>query len=127
MTILDGRRQFDGAISGSAMNGAGVDGIGMDSTPPPASEAQPDLVARRVDLEHKLDELRAELAATRARVADRDATLKRALREELMASRERLKAMESAHQERIEAIRRETQAQVDQIIADAQRQIGDLS
>ena len=53
--------------------------------------------------------------------------VKAALRDELIASRERLATMEAEHHQRVAEIRAATQARVDQVIADAQHEIGELS
>jgi hypothetical protein len=122
MTTVNGHHPL-----GEAINGTGMNGIIMNGTTPPPSDDQSKLLSQRADLEREVEAVRSELAAARARVAERDAALKAALREELMTSRERLAAMEADHAEQLAAIRAETQASVERIIADAQRQIGELS
>jgi hypothetical protein len=115
VTTLNGHGHDDAAMNGFGLNGSS-----------PASQ-EPDLVAQRMDLERELEAVQAEVAELRTRVTERDAALKAALREELIASRERLTTMEAEHQRTIDDIRADAQRQVEQIIADAQREIGELS
>jgi hypothetical protein len=132
MTTVNGHHPMGGAMNGTGLhdavaNGIVVNGSEMSETTPSSPAEQPDLLGQRAQLERELAAVRDEVAATRTRVAARDAAMKAALRDELVVSRERLTAMEAEHTEQLAAIRAETQANVERIIADAQRQIGELS
>ena len=109
------------------MNGIVANGSAMNEPASSAPAEQPDLLGQRAQLERELVAVRDEVAATRARVAERDAAMKAALRDELVDSRERLTALEAEHAEQLAAIRAETQSSVERIIAEAQREIGELS
>ncbi len=109
------------------MNGYAVNGVSAASLVQPEPDEHPDLMAQRADLERQLEAVQAEVAELRIRVAERDAALKAALRDELVASRERLATMEAEHQRTIDGIRADAQERVEQIIADAQREVGELS
>lgn len=118
--IFNGHDHGDAAVNGFARNGA-------TDPPPSAVSEQPDVVAQRAELERELQAVQAEVVESRRRVAARDAALKAALRDELMASRDRLAAMEAEHLRAVDAVRVAAERQVEQIVADAQREIGDLS
>jgi phage terminase small subunit len=85
----------------------------LDAAAPSTAEGN-----EREQLERELADTHEAIAAARQRLADREAAVKEALREELVASRERLAEMDRAHDVRITAIRAEADAAVSVIMRD---------
>lgn len=83
-----------------------------------AAEQDDEGGSERDRLEQELADTHDAIAAARQRLAEREAEVKAALREELVASRERLAEMDRAHDLRITAIRAEAEAAIALIMRD---------
>ena len=94
-----------------------MNGTTHDDTWPPKPFDEQAVERRR--LEQELASARERVALAVEQAAQRDASMKAALREELVASRERLIEMDRRHDERIAEIRAAADAEVERIIAAA--------
>jgi hypothetical protein len=105
------------ALNGHAANGTMMNGTTHDDSWPP--KPFDDQTAERQRLEQELTSARERVALAREQATRREHQVKAALREELVASRERLTEMDRRHDERIAEIRAAADAEVERIIAAA--------
>lgn len=104
-------------LNGHASAGAHLNGSA-------AHQADLDSHEQRVGLEAALAEKAAALEAAKERLQQKEALIKSVLRDELLASRERLAAMDRDHDERVAAIRAAARAEVERLAEEFSAQEG---
>ena len=107
-------------LNGHASSGAHLNGSAAPATDGEAHE-------ERAQLEAALAAKADALEAAKERLQQKEALIKSVLRDELLASRERLAAMDRDHDERVAAIRAAARAEVERLAEEFSAQEGGAS
>lgn len=108
-------------LNGHAVSDAQLDGSAAPGAPDASAQVE------RSRLEAALAEKAAALEAAKDRLHQKEARIKSVLREELVASRERLAAMDREHDERVAAIRAAARAEVERLAEECSVEEGGVS